>query len=90
MQHLRNAVARVAPIPSPVLIAGESGSGKELVARDLHQLSGRQREPFVAVNNIFGRKYVGSVNLNGTFGRILEPAPGRAAYMGMEVSWARR
>ncbi len=47
-------------------------------------------EPFVAANNIFGRKYVGSVNLNGTFGRILEPAPGRTAYVGMEVSWARR
>ena len=47
-------------------------------------------EPFVAANNIFGRKYIGSVNLNGTFGRILEPAPGRSAYVGMEVSWARR
>jgi outer membrane receptor protein involved in Fe transport len=47
-------------------------------------------EPFVAANNIFGRKYVGSVNLNGTFGRILEPAPGRHAYVGMEVSWAGR
>jgi iron complex outermembrane receptor protein len=46
-------------------------------------------EPFVAANNIFDRRYVGSVNLNGTFGRILEPAPGRHAYVGMEVSWAR-
>jgi iron complex outermembrane receptor protein len=53
-------------------------------------LGALQFEPFVAANNIFDRKYVGSVNLNGTFGRILEPAPGRAAYVGMEVSWARR
>ncbi|HKN65747.1 MAG TPA: sigma-54 dependent transcriptional regulator, partial [Gemmatimonadaceae bacterium] len=41
---------RVAPIPSTVLIIGESGSGKELVARDVHRLSGREREPFIAVN----------------------------------------
>ena len=50
MQKLKDAIARVAPIPSTVLIFGESGSGKELVARDVHRLSGRAREPFVAVN----------------------------------------
>src|SRR5688500_13030292 len=32
MQKLKDAIARVAPIPSPILILGESGSGKELVA----------------------------------------------------------
>jgi two-component system, NtrC family, nitrogen regulation response regulator NtrX len=50
MRALKDAIARIAPIPSPVLIVGESGSGKELVARDVHRLSGRAREPFVAVN----------------------------------------
>ena len=50
MQKLKDAIARVAPIPSTVLIFGESGSGKELVARDVHRLSGREREPFVAIN----------------------------------------
>jgi DNA-binding NtrC family response regulator len=50
MQRLKDAIAKVAPIPSPVLIVGESGSGKELVASDLHRLSGRSKEPFVAVN----------------------------------------
>jgi DNA-binding NtrC family response regulator len=50
MRTLKDAIARIAPIPSPVLIVGESGSGKELVARDVHRLSGRAREPFVAVN----------------------------------------
>jgi outer membrane receptor protein involved in Fe transport len=46
-------------------------------------------EPFVQVTNLFDRRYVGSVNLNGVGGRVLEPAPGRAAYLGMEVGWAR-
>ena len=50
MRKLRDAIARIAPIPSTVLILGESGSGKELVARDLHRLSGHAKEPFVAVN----------------------------------------
>ena len=48
--RLREAIARVAPIPSPVLIIGESGSGKELVARDLHRLGAGASGPFVAIN----------------------------------------
>lgn len=47
-------------------------------------------EPFAAINNLFDRRYVGSVNINGAFGRILEPAPGRNGYLGMEVSWSKR
>ena len=50
MKALRDAIARVAPIASPVLVLGESGTGKELVARELHRLSGNEAEPFVAVN----------------------------------------
>jgi DNA-binding NtrC family response regulator len=51
IRRLREAIARVAPIPSPVLIMGESGSGKELVARDLHRLGPGQSAPFVAINS---------------------------------------
>ncbi|HTH64655.1 MAG TPA: sigma-54 dependent transcriptional regulator [Gemmatimonadales bacterium] len=47
---LADAIARVAPIPSPVLIVGESGSGKELVARAVHRQSG-QAGAFVALNS---------------------------------------
>jgi two-component system, NtrC family, nitrogen regulation response regulator NtrX len=50
MRTLKDAIARVAPVPSAVLITGESGSGKELVARDVHRLGSNPREPFVAVN----------------------------------------
>ena len=51
MQKLRDLIARVAPIPSPILIVGESGAGKELVARDLHRLGGRPAGPFIALNS---------------------------------------
>lgn len=43
-------VHEIADIDVPVLISGQSGTGKELVARALHQASGRAAQPFVAVN----------------------------------------
>jgi DNA-binding NtrC family response regulator len=50
IQALRGMVRRLASMPSTVLIQGESGSGKEVAARALHQLSTRSARPFVAVN----------------------------------------
>jgi two-component system response regulator AtoC len=47
---MRKVIARVAPSNSTVLILGESGSGKELVARSIHELSPRGGQPFIAVN----------------------------------------
>jgi two-component system response regulator PilR (NtrC family) len=43
-------IRRVASLPSTVAIHGESGAGKELVARGIHQLSDRANKPFVAIN----------------------------------------
>jgi DNA-binding NtrC family response regulator len=47
---LRQQIAQFADSPFPVLIEGESGSGKELVAACLHRLSSRRRKPFLALN----------------------------------------
>ena len=48
--RLRQQIRRVAATDAPVLIGGESGSGKELAARAIHQCSLRSAGPFVAVN----------------------------------------
>ena len=50
IKTLRERIERVAATDFTVLIEGESGSGKELVARQIHELSKRRRGPFVAVN----------------------------------------
>jgi len=50
LQQVRELVARVAPTNARVLISGENGSGKELVARAIHEGSARKRGPFVEVN----------------------------------------
>jgi Nif-specific regulatory protein len=50
LRQLRQRIARAAQAPSTVLIHGESGSGKELVARAIHLQSRRRKGPLVAVN----------------------------------------
>src|SRR5690606_23904301 len=50
MQALRAQIAKLARSMAPVAISGESGSGKELAARDIHAQSARSDKPFVAVN----------------------------------------
>ena len=50
MQEVYRLIGLAAPTPAPVLILGASGTGKEGVARTLHDLSPRHAAPFVAVN----------------------------------------
>jgi two-component system, NtrC family, response regulator AtoC len=50
MRELDRLVAKVAPTDSTVLITGESGTGKGVIARQIHQQSGRADAPFIPVN----------------------------------------
>ncbi|MFP4524815.1 MAG: sigma-54-dependent transcriptional regulator [Bacteroidales bacterium] len=50
IQGVRQIIEKVAPTDARVLVTGANGTGKELVARSLHELSQRKEEPFVEVN----------------------------------------
>ena len=82
MRALREQIARSARTPSTVLITGESGVGKELVARAVHAASARRNRPFIAVNcgaipeallesQLFG-------HVRGAFTTAVQANPGRS------------
>ena len=50
------------------------------------ELRGWRVEPFASVQNALDERYVGAVTLNGAFGRVLEGAPGRNWYVGVELA----
>ena len=50
IQHIREMIDKVAPTDARVLIVGSNGTGKELVARNLHQKSNRSSMPYIEVN----------------------------------------
>ena len=50
MMEIHDMIEKVAPTSARVLIEGENGTGKELVARQLHELSNRSYAPFIEVN----------------------------------------
>ena len=50
MMRVHKLIDKIAPTDSAVLILGETGTGKEMVARRIHEQSERRDEPFVAVN----------------------------------------
>ena len=47
---LLDEIHRASPLPLPILLRGESGVGKDIIARMIHQWSGREKEPFIPVN----------------------------------------
>ena len=51
MQKIYDAMARVAPTDATVFVVGETGTGKEVVARTIHEMSRRAKRPFVPVNS---------------------------------------
>jgi transcriptional regulator with PAS, ATPase and Fis domain len=91
MQALRSDIERVAGTDFTVLLEGESGVGKELVARQIHELSGRRRGPFVAINcaalvetlleaELFGIEDRTATGVRGRHGRF-ESAEGGSLFL---------
>ncbi len=50
LANIMETIERVAPLPRPVFILGERGTGKELLARAIHHLAPRNLEPFITIN----------------------------------------
>ena len=46
--------------------------------------------PFIGINNLWDRRYIGSVTINGAGGRVFEPAPRRVIYLGTEIGYRTR
>jgi two-component system, NtrC family, nitrogen regulation response regulator NtrX len=81
MQRLRLDINTAAPSDSRILILGENGTGKELVARQIHRLSARRQGPFVEVNcaaipeDLIESELFG--HLRGAFTGAVSDRPGR-------------
>src|SRR5262249_49568684 len=50
IEQVRRLIVNIAPTDASVLINGDTGAGKELIARSLHEMSPRRDKPFIAVN----------------------------------------
>src|SRR5437016_5492432 len=92
MVHIYKKVAKTARIEAPVLIIGESGSGKELVARALHENSTRSRAPFMVINcgalpetllesELYGHERGSFTGATGSRKGLLEGATGGTVFL---------
>lgn len=87
MEVLKNTIAQIAPTDSTVLILGETGTGKELVAKTIHHLSARSPKRFLAINcgsfteellahELFGHEKEAFTGARGVKKGLLEVAAG--------------
>lgn len=77
IQHVYDMIERVAPTETAVLICGEAGTGKEVAARTLHEMSRRRKGPFVVFDcRSFAREGTGERSLDSA---LFGQEPGAAA-----------
>jgi DNA-binding NtrC family response regulator len=92
MEALKKVVAQVAPTDCNVLILGETGTGKELVAKTIHQLSQRAEKRFLAINcgafneellanELFGHEKEAFTGARGIKKGLLEAASGGTIFL---------
>src|SRR5438477_386572 len=92
MVEIYKKVAKTARIDAPVLVIGESGSGKELVARALHENSSRSKAPFVVINcgalpetllesELYGHERGSFTGATGSRKGLLESASGGTVFL---------
>ncbi|GAA6180496.1 MULTISPECIES: sigma-54-dependent transcriptional regulator [unclassified Shimia] len=74
IEQIRETLARAAPLPTPVLLTGDTGTGKEVAARALHMMSARADKPFVPINCA---TIAGDMIEQELFGFIRQDAQGR-------------
>lgn len=84
IQQLRKQITRLASTDADILLRGETGTGKDLVARNLHEISKRRKSPFVAINcgalpeNIIESELFG--HATGAFTGASKPRIGKFEY----------
>jgi len=92
MVDIYKKVAKTARIEAPVLVIGESGSGKELIARALHENSARTKAPFVVINcgalpetllesELYGHERGSFTGATGSRKGLFESAAGGTAFL---------
>jgi len=92
MQIVYRMIEKVAPTDATVLVVGESGCGKELVANTIHEMSGRRTKPFLAVNcgaipatlieaELFGYEKGAFTGANKTHRGVFERAAGGTLFL---------
>ncbi|WP_295176836.1 sigma-54 dependent transcriptional regulator [Shimia sp.] len=74
IEQIRATMARAAPLPTPVLLTGDTGTGKEVCARAIHMMSPRAEKPFVPINCA---TIAGDMIEHELFGHIRQDAGGR-------------
>jgi iron complex outermembrane receptor protein len=76
---------------TPALVADSWGAGVTNLRLGWEGDAGElDLAPFVGINNLWDRRYVSSVTINGAGGRVFEPAPRRVIYLGTEIGYRTR